>query len=136
MNPTKSPLRRLPIFMMLFVSLFGFMGVAVLIFLWAPSSDGFGAPPLFFRVFGSFIALAFMAMGFGLPISALMARSGTAGDSPDSGDLSTSGTPPSARPGYSCPHCGAALGKDADVSPKGDAKCVYCNKWWNIHERV
>ena len=60
MNPSKPPLRHLPIFMLIFISMFGFIGVAVLIFLWAPSSDGFGAPPLFFRVFGSFIALAFI----------------------------------------------------------------------------
>jgi hypothetical protein len=136
MNPTKPPLRRLPIFMMVFVSMFGFAGVAVLIFLWAPSSDGFGAPPLFFRVFGSFIALAFMAMGFGLPISALMARSGSAVNSGPEDSRVDATSPSATGTAYQCPHCGAVLGKDADVSPKGDAKCVYCNKWWNIHERV
>lgn len=35
--------------------------------------------------------------------------------------------------GYDCVRCGAALSKNADVSPSGDIKCQYCNKWFNIH---
>lgn len=35
--------------------------------------------------------------------------------------------------GYDCPSCGAALGKEADVSPSGDVKCGYCERWFNIH---
>lgn len=35
--------------------------------------------------------------------------------------------------GYDCARCGAAIGKNADVSPNGDVKCQYCNKWFNIH---
>jgi hypothetical protein len=31
--------------------------------MWSQSFDGFDSPPLFFRVFASFIALAFVAMG-------------------------------------------------------------------------
>jgi DNA-directed RNA polymerase subunit RPC12/RpoP len=34
---------------------------------------------------------------------------------------------------YECDHCGAKLDKNADVSPSGDVKCTYCNKWFNIH---
>ena len=116
--------------MMLFISIFGFIGVAVLIFLWSPSSDRFDGPPLFFRVFGSLIALAFMAMGFGLPISALLARSASpsiteGADHPSSSSESSAG--------YRCSHCGAGLGEGQEVSPKGDVKCSYCHKWWNIH---
>lgn len=37
---------------------------------------------------------------------------------------------------YECEHCGAGLGKNADVSPSGDVKCQYCNKWFNIHRNV
>jgi DNA-directed RNA polymerase subunit RPC12/RpoP len=112
--------------------MFGFIGIAVLIFLWSAPSDGFGAPPLFFRVFGSFIALAFMAMGFGLPISALLSRSDSSPSGPDSLPLSD-GAPSERQVGYRCPHCGAGLGKDQEVSPQGDIKCTYCHKWWNIH---
>jgi hypothetical protein len=35
---------------------------------------------------------------------------------------------------YQCKNCGAALGEKADVSPSGDVKCTYCNKWFNIHK--
>jgi hypothetical protein len=134
MNRSKPTLRRLPIFMMLFISMFGFVGVAVLIFLWAPSSDGFGAPPLFFRMFGSLIAIAFMAMGFGLPISALLARSESASATADPADTAVSQSSSSeSQAGYRCPHCGAGLGQGEEVSPKGDVKCNYCQKWWNIH---
>ncbi|HVE59795.1 MAG TPA: hypothetical protein VNB22_23485 [Pyrinomonadaceae bacterium] len=35
---------------------------------------------------------------------------------------------------YQCKNCGAALGEKADVSPSGDVKCSYCNKWFNIHK--
>jgi len=34
---------------------------------------------------------------------------------------------------YECDQCGATLGDNADVSPSGDFKCGYCNKWSNIH---
>jgi DNA-directed RNA polymerase subunit RPC12/RpoP len=35
---------------------------------------------------------------------------------------------------YTCKNCGAILGEKADVSPSGDVKCQYCNKWFNIHK--
>jgi DNA-directed RNA polymerase subunit RPC12/RpoP len=121
--------------MMAFFSLFGFIGVAFLIFLWSQSFHEFGAPPLIFRVVGSFIALAFIAMGFGLPITAWRARAawreGAAGSAaPVSNAPASQAT---ATVGYKCPHCGAGLGPKEDVSPSGDVKCGYCNKWWNIH---
>lgn len=34
---------------------------------------------------------------------------------------------------YSCKSCGATFGKDVDVSPSGDIKCKYCNKWFNVN---
>jgi hypothetical protein len=124
--------------MLLFVSMFGCIGLALLIFLWSAPTDGFHSPPLFFRLFGSCIAICFMAVGFGLPISALRARlSGAVDGAP--------GTPTSAAPsgadaahaaqgdGYRCPSCGAALVSGQEVSPSGDVKCGYCRKWWNIH---
>ncbi len=38
------------------------IGVTLLCFLWF-GEDGFHSPPLFFKVFGSFIALAFVMFG-------------------------------------------------------------------------
>ena len=122
MKPSPLPVKP-PLFLLLFFSIFGFIGVAVLFFLWF-GGDGFGSPPLFFRVFGSFIALGFMAMGFGVPFGAIKkAKSLAHGEGTDG---SAEGG------GYQCPNCGANL-KDAEVSPSGDVKCSYCDGWWNIH---
>ncbi|MGB6221859.1 hypothetical protein [Haloferula sp.] len=119
MKPTLKP----PLFVMVFFSIFGFIGIALLVFLWG-SGDGFHDPPLVFKVFGSFIALGFMAVGFGAPISAMKK-----GKEVDGGR-----TPPNpeASGGYACPNCGANV-KNAEVSPSGDVKCPYCIGWWNIH---
>ena len=126
MNPFHNSPGRPPLFMLLFMSVFGFIGLTILIFLW--TARGFGAPPLVFRLFGSFIAIGFMIMGFGVPLSAL--RKGRA--SHDAFDLKGS-KPTDRKPGhYICPNCGANVG-DADVSPSGDIRCEYCNEWWNIH---
>ena len=109
-----------------FGAIFCAVGVAVIGFLWTAS--GFGEPPLFFRVFGSLIALGFVAMGGMLVFTAIKGRSLP--------PRSSAGQPSAASPGtgYLCPACGARLGEDADVSPKGDVKCGYCRKWFNIHD--
>ena len=104
------------------------IGVAVLVFLWG-SSDGFGSPPLFFKVFGSLIALAFMAMGFGVPFHFL--RRGKEMERLGAHGLHPQAAPPAS---LQCPNCGANVGK-AEVSPGGDVKCIYCHGWWNIHRR-
>ncbi|WP_193212050.1 hypothetical protein [Luteolibacter marinus] len=121
------PGARPPIFVLLFFSIFGFIGITVLVFLWG-GGDGFGDPPLFFKVFGSFIALGFMVMGFGLPLT-LLRRSR---DEPSG--MAAGPRPRGAGKGYACPSCGGNTG-DAEVSPAGDVKCPYCNGWWNIHRR-
>jgi hypothetical protein len=123
-------LGRPPLFFLLFFSIFGFIGIAVVAFLWG-SGNGFGSPPLFFKVFGSLIGLGFMAMGFGVPLSALrrgkeMEELITRGLQPES--------PPAVPETLKCPSCGANVGK-AEVSPSGDVKCTYCHGWWNIHRR-
>jgi len=123
------------------------IGVTVLFFLWSSPFDQFGSPPLFFRIFGSFIALGFVLFGVALFVVAgkvsnprEMARSlrevteefkaGTSSPNQQAGNTSgSSGT----KVGYDCPNCGAALGSDADVSPSGDAKCQYCDRWFNVH---
>jgi DNA-directed RNA polymerase subunit RPC12/RpoP len=126
--PAKAPPR---LFLFVFFGLFGCVGLAVLIFLWSPS-DSFSGPPLIFKVVGSFIAMMFMVMGFGMPISAINAsrKSSQAGFA-DSEDGSAADTTQPA--GYRCPHCGAGLGHEQEVSPSGDVKCTYCKRWWNIH---
>lgn len=129
MNTPKPPQPRLPIFMLVFVSMFGLIGVALLVFLWSQSSHEFGAPPLVFRLVGSCIAIAFIAVGFGVPLTALRARSAAGVTNGSSRPESA----PASGDGYKCPHCGAGLGQNQEVSPSGDVKCGYCNKWWNIH---
>lgn len=113
--------------MLVFMSLFGFIGLTVLGFIWFGTERNF--PPLFFKVFASFIALGFITMGFGAPLAALKARNqiNSASRAPTNEASSES-----AAPGYKCPNCGAGLGEQ-EVSPSGDVKCKYCSKWWNIH---
>jgi DNA-directed RNA polymerase subunit RPC12/RpoP len=126
--PAKAPL---PFFFLAFFGLFGCVGVAVLIFLWSPSHS-FSGPPLIFKVVGSFIAMMFMVMGFGMPISAIKASRARKDARPAETEVGTSaGTQPTA--GYRCPQCGAGLGHEQEVSPSGDVKCIYCKRWWNIH---
>lgn len=118
-----------------FFALFGVIGLVILRFLWAPS-DSFMAPPAIFRAIGSLVALGFMIMGFGVPLSALLHRRRTgrpADDLPEAGVSPDASAPPTATAGYRCPNCGAALGPEQEVSPSGDAKCGYCKRWWNIH---
>jgi hypothetical protein len=107
---------------------FGFVfagiGLTVLGFLW--TADGFGEPPLVFKLFGSLIAVAFVAFGGTMAFGAIR---GTA-----SGAAAAGGRMPAPTAGgYACPKCGAALGARADVSPLGDAKCAFCGAWFNVH---
>lgn len=123
MNTPKPPLPRPPIFMLIFMSMFGFIGLALLIFVWSQAGD---FPPLIFKLVASFIAIAFMAMGFGAPITMLKVRSESSSTNPP--EIPTG--PPAK--GYKCPNCGAGLGAQ-EVSPGGDVKCSHCQQWWNIH---
>lgn len=118
-----------------FFAVFGFIGLALLRFFWT-QSDPFGGPPPLFRMVGSLIATAFVVLGFGMPLAALWRRPPS--DAPSTKPPGTPGTPgsteaPGPASGYECPNCGASLGANQEVSPSGDAKCRYCNRWWNIH---
>ena len=122
------------------------IGLTVLGFLWGSPFGHFGSPPLFFRVFGSFIALGFVMFG-GVMIasgSLIKSQGGQLRDmvqdlteAAHSGvaqsNHSASDPEPEQKVGYDCPNCGAALGEDCDVSPSGDAKCQFCKRWFNIH---
>lgn len=104
---------------------FAAIGVSVIFFLWTASR--FGAPPLIARILGTLVAIPLMAVGGTLFTAALRGQSPTSGG--------TGSSPASAHPGtgYACPGCGHRLGDEADVSPKGDVKCGYCRRWFNIH---
>ena len=122
--------------------LFAGIGVTVLIFLWSFDAHDFGAPPLFFRIFGSFIALGFVAFGSPMGITGLLAKGVSLGKAmpgpmPDTEAARGEETPaePTAGVGYCCSKCGAPLAKGAEVSPLGDVKCTFCGAWFNIHGR-
>jgi len=112
---------------MVFGIVFAGIGSTVVIGLW--SLHGFGEPPLMFKMFGSFIALAFVAFGVTFFFAALKGLTVHPGDPGATLPEEKSG----AAGGYKCPACGARLGEGADVSPKGDVKCGYCKQWFNIH---
>lgn len=110
------------------------IGVSVLIFLWAQPFGNFGSPPLFFRIFGSFIALGFIAFGLAMAAGAFAVGRHIGSESSTPANPTTGHTQgPSTATSYTCPHCGAPLSEGADVSPKGDVKCTYCKTWFNVH---
>ena len=115
---------------------FAGIGLTVLGFMWFTPRHEFGAPPLFFRVFASFIAIPFVAIGGTLAYKSITGKSLPVRlPQPTAHTHGTDPTQPAPPAGaaYRCPRCGAPLGKEADVSPSGDAKCAFCNTWFNIH---
>jgi hypothetical protein len=129
------------------------IGITVIGFLWGLGGDGFDGPPVVFKIFGSFIALGFVAMGGTLAVTSIfgggmigrhralideaMRRAQEAQKASATSAPSQQQHPPSApaMTGYACPHCGGTLGQKADVSPMGDAKCAFCGRWFNVHGR-
>jgi|WetSurMetagenome_2_1015567.scaffolds.fasta_scaffold634153_1 hypothetical protein len=118
---------------------FAGVGITVLIFLWGAPFNEFDSPPLFFRIVGSFIAIAFVLMGGGTFLGMLLGGNvlkrfnRTGGDNPDPNESMQDNDSANSPTSYTCPRCGAPLGKGAEVSPHGDTKCGYCNAWFNIH---
>jgi hypothetical protein len=114
---------------------FAGIGIAVISALWF--GDGMGDPPIIFKFVGSCIALVFVAMGGTMAYSAITGR-GMMAARPQQQDVTASTSSPpttTASAGYTCPHCGAGLARDADVSPMGDVKCAFCGRWYNVHGR-
>ncbi len=120
--PPTGPIR---ILAAVFGIVFGGIGLSVIGFMW--TATGFHEPPLFFKVFASFIALAFVAVGGTFLFGAFKAKG------PPSSTTIAEQPAAAPGPGYTCPACGARLDAHAEVSPKGDVKCGYCRKWFNIH---
>ena len=114
------------------------IGLTVIGFLWSAPFGEFGSPPLFFRIMGSFIALAFVTMGGATAYAAITGKlqkqhSLSHDARPQNGGLERSPAP--VKDGYSCDNCGATLDSSAEVSPHGDVKCDHCDRWFNIHAR-
>lgn len=104
---------------------FGAIGLVIIVSLW--TAEGFGEPPLFFKLVGTLIASIFVLVG-------VAGALGLQPKAPPIGPIR--GASPRGRPGaaqLACTNCGASLGEGADVSPSGDVKCTYCQRWFNIH---
>jgi hypothetical protein len=111
------------------------IGLTVIGFLWGTPFNSFHSPPLFFRIFGSFIALAFVMVGGAILFGKHSPRQhlDQLGRSPDPRPPGDQPRPSVPAGGYTCSNCSAPLGKGADVSPHGDVKCAHCGKWFNVH---
>ncbi len=109
---------------------FALIGLTVLGFVWGAPQGEFGSPPLFFRVIASFIAVAFVLFGSGFAISALrvgrQVERSFAARQADGAGRSQQATR------YACPSCAAPIGEGAEISPSGDVKCPYCDRWFNV----
>lgn len=128
--PTRHPRRRggpPRLLALVFGLAFAGIGITVITTLWA--DRGFHQPPLAIRIIATLIALPFVAAGGTLCANALRRPPSASGDTwpAEPGDH------PSPAPRYTCPGCGHRLGDQADVSPRGDVKCLYCRRWFNIH---
>lgn len=136
--------------MKLFASLFGLVplgvGLCVLGFVWSQPSGGFGGLPIFFKLFSSLVASAFVLTGLAILAGTLSPENRLRnmlmtlrkldqefGPPAGTDDAGENAALPSA--GYACPSCGAPLASTADVSPHGDVKCAHCDRWFNIHKR-
>ena len=108
------------------------------------SESGFGAPPLFFRIFATLIAIPFVAVGGLAAYSSIQVPRGSlAGtdqiasmlnysrqaNAPDDQSIGSE-----SRVSYTCAACGAPLALGVDVSPHGDVKCPHCGGWFNVHK--
>lgn len=112
------------------------IGLTVIGGLWLAPFGEFGSPPIFFRIFGSLIAVAFVAMGGTVAVGSILGRGVGASlevdDSAGRRDPAETAAQGSNK-GYVCPGCGAPLADRSEVSPHGDVKCPYCSRWFNVH---
>lgn len=111
------------------------IGLTTIGFLWGTPFGGFGSPPLFFRVFGSFVALGFVFVGAGILLGNLSRAPGQSVGGPRNTDAGPTAENAQGDSAYTCTHCGAPLAEGADVSPHGDVKCPFCKGWFNVHRK-
>ena len=109
---------------------FAGIGLTVLGFMWSQPFGGFHSPPLFFRIFASFIAIPFVLIG---GLTAYSSLTGKGLKKKRSSKRARSAMQSSSQDTYACPTCNAPLSDNLDVSPHGDVKCGYCSNWFNIH---
>ena len=105
------------------------VGLTVLGFLWF-STDAFGGPPVFFKIFGSFVALGFVGFG-AIPLLAVIYGGSAAAGWKQSLDDKRAANQSVAAKNFVCPHCSAPLADLADVSSAGDVQCGFCHGWFN-----
>lgn len=122
------------------------VGVTLLIGLWFPGSP-FDFAPLFFKIFGSFVALMFILVGsvflsgalsperrLKSMLSVLQKLQREQLLAQESNQTAESHAEAKVVAGYQCTTCGATLDAQAEVSPHGDVKCAHCGRWFNIHK--
>ena len=111
---------------------FAIIGLTVIGSLWF--GDRMGDPPIIFKLIGSCIALVFVAMGGTIAFSAITGRCMMAAQAAMT--TPTTASVRNATGGYTCPHCGGGLDRNAEVSPMGDVKCAFCGRWFNVHAKT
>ncbi|MDA3962676.1 MAG: hypothetical protein PF961_17970 [Planctomycetota bacterium] len=134
------------IFGIFIASIFGLIGLTMLVTLWGIS--GFGSPPLIFKLFGSFICLAFIGVSAFIAIGALRgpvllrraqqanrSAAQTQGTPAHRSPAGTAASAPASNDCLGCPNCGAAVTSDDEISPSGDVKCRHCTSWFNVRAR-
>ncbi len=113
--------------------IFGVIGVTIMYSLWFGFVDGFGEPPVFFKIFGSLIASVFCVVGFRV---ALFGPQGLQKETQRHGTEAPRRPQREGSDGYTCPHCQGGLKSQSSVSPGGDVKCAFCDRWFNIHGAI
>ena len=131
----RGPLMAQRFLMGVFGVVFTGVGLTLLTFMWI-GSDDFGSEAVFFKIFASFIAIAFVAFGGTMALSAWRSNGLLGGVDKifQAAQARAAGASPDATGGYACPSCGAALAESAEVSPLGDVKCTFCGRWFNVHK--
>ena len=98
----------------LFGLVFAGVGLTLITFMWI-GSDDFGSPPVFFKIFASFIAIAFVGFGGTMAYGAWRSNGllGNVDKIFQAAQARATGASADAKGGYSCPSCGAALAESA-----------------------
>ena len=102
-------------------------GLAMLFMLWGNDSN---FPPLPMKLFGSFVCIPVAAAGGFIIYSAFFGKDHSVKAPQNTSNTSQKTAVNNDR--LNCYQCGAAVGKDTEISPSGDVKCEYCDSWFNV----